>query len=461
MNWVDIAARAIFAFVIMNLSLVIVAFLVYFERKVMARMQARLGPNRAGPVGMFQSFADLIKMILKEDTTPGGSDKIVFFLAPVVATFTSLGALAIIPFGPRQGQPGYLNVFGYEMDWFISEVNVGAVMILAISSLGVYGIIMAGWGSNSKYSLLGGLRASAQVISYELTLGISLVGVFLLSGTLNLNDIIGAQHPVAVENLRQFGQPGIWFILLQPLAFIVFLTSGIAETNRLPFDLPEAESELVSGYHTEYSGIRFGLFFLSEYIAMVIISSMATICFLGGWLSPVEGLVFGTNIPFISGLLQSGPHWFALKIAFFIFLYYWLRSTLPRFRFDQLMGLSWKVFLPLVLLNIMFIAVLKLIFFPPPPPGVPYEVHAQTYTNVGLFWAIIAAVEIVLAIIAVLGMSRLAGASWFGKAERPLMVERPLIMVRNVQGGLAAIEGEARPAGPPRGDGGEKVASTS
>ncbi|HET9493817.1 MAG TPA: NADH-quinone oxidoreductase subunit H, partial [Chloroflexia bacterium] len=281
MDWVDIVAKAIFAFVIMNLSLVIVAFLVYFERKVMAGMQARIGPNRAGPVGALQSFADLIKMIKKEDTTPSTADKVVFFLAPVVATFTSLSALAIIPFGPREGQPGYLNVFGYEMDWFISEVNVGAVMILALSSLGVYGIIMAGWGSNSKYSLLGGLRASAQVISYELTLGISLVGVFLLSGTLNMNDIVVAQHPAITDNLRQWGQPGIWFILLQPVGFIIFLTSGIAETNRLPFDLPEAESELVSGYHTEYSGIRFGLFFLAEYIAMVIISAMVTVCFLG------------------------------------------------------------------------------------------------------------------------------------------------------------------------------------
>jgi NADH-quinone oxidoreductase subunit H len=454
MNWVDIAARAIFAFVIMNLSLVIVAFLVYFERKVMALMQARLGPNRAGPVGAFQSFADLIKMILKEDTTPSAADKVVFFLAPVVATFTSLSALAIIPFGPRQGQPGYLNVFGYEMDWFISEVNVGAVMILALSSLGVYGIIMAGWGSNSKYSLLGGLRASAQVISYELTLGISLIGVFLLAGSLNLNDIVTAQHPVIADNLRQVGQPGMWFILLQPVAFIVFLTSGIAETNRLPFDLPEAESELVSGYHTEYSGIRFGLFFLSEYIAMVIISSMVTVCFLGGWLSPFEGLVFGTNIPFISGVLQSGPHWFVLKVAAFIVLYYWLRSTLPRFRFDQLMGLCWKVFLPLILANILIVALLKLIFFPPPPAGVPYEVHALTYTNVGLFWTIIVVVEMVLALIAIFGFSRLAGATWFGRAERPILVERPLIMVRNVQGGLAAIEGEARPAGTPRGDGG-------
>ena len=461
MDWVDILAKAIFAFVIMNLSLVIVAFLVYFERKVMAHMQARLGPNRAGPLGALQSFADLLKMLLKEDTTPTKADKVVFFLAPVVSTFTSLGALAIIPFGPREGQPGYLNVFGYHMDWFISEVNVGAVMILALSSLGVYGLIMAGWGSNSKYSLLGGLRSSAQIISYELTLGISLVGVFLLAGTLNLNDIITAQHPAITDNLRQWGQPGMWFILLQPVAFLVFLTSGIAETNRLPFDLPEAESELVSGYHTEYSGIRFGLFYLSEYIAMVIISSMATVFFLGGWLSPLEGLVFGTNIPFISGLLQSGPHWFVLKLALFIFMYYWLRSTLPRFRYDQLMGLCWKVFLPTILLNIMVIALLKLLFFPPPPPGVPYEVHAQSYTNVGLYWTIIVVIELVFGLAAVLGFSRLAGMTWFGRAERPVLVERPLILVRNVQAGRAAIPGEARVVGGTPRDGGGHITGTS
>jgi NADH-quinone oxidoreductase subunit H len=461
MDWVEVLFKAIFAFVIMNLSLVIVAFLVYFERKVMARMQARYGPNRAGPLGALQSFADLLKMILKEDTTPSQADKVVFFLAPIVATFTSLASLSIVPFGPREGQPGYLNVFGYPMDWFISEVNVGAVMILALSSLGVYGIIMAGWGSNSKYSLLGGLRASAQVISYELTLGISLIGVFLLAGTLNLNDIVTAQHPVITDNLRQWGQPGFWFILAQPVAFITFLVSGIAETNRLPFDLPEAESELVSGYHTEYSGMRFGLFFLAEYIAMVIISSMVTVCFLGGWLSPFEGLVFGTNIPFISGLLQSGPHWFVLKIAGFIFFYYWLRSTLPRFRFDQLMGLCWKLFLPTILANIVILALLKLIFFPPPPPGVPYEVHAQTYTNVGLYWTIVVAVELVLGAIAVIGFSRMAGASWFGRAERPVLVERPLILVRNVQGGRAAIPGEARVVSATSGDGGDHVASTS
>ena len=439
MDWWYIIAKAILAFIILNISLVIVAFLVYFERKVMARMQARIGPNRAGPGGLFQSFADLIKMIKKEDTTPKDADKIVFFLAPVVATFTALASLAVVPFGPPRGYGG-LSIFGYEIDWFISQVNVGAVMILALSSLGVYGIIMAGWGSNSKYSLLGGLRSSAQVISYELTLGISLIGVFLLAGTLNLNGIVLAQAPF--ELFRPPGTPGFWFILVQPVGFLMFLISGIAETNRLPFDLPEAESELVSGYHTEYSGIRFGLFFLSEYIAMVIISSVASLAFLGGWVSPFDALIRGTDIPLISGLLGSGPHWFIAKIALFIFIYYWIRSTLPRFRYDQLMGLCWKVFLPLILLNIVLIALLKLIFFPPPPPGVTYAQQATTYN--GLYWLIVIAIELLFAAVAIYGFSRFAGLSWFGRPERPVLVDRQIILVRNVQGGRGTIEGEAR-----------------
>ncbi|HKP54653.1 MAG TPA: NADH-quinone oxidoreductase subunit NuoH [Chloroflexia bacterium] len=434
MDWVYILIKLIIAFILMNLALTIVAFLVYFERKVAAHMQARQGPNRAGPLGLLQSFADLLKMLTKENTIPKGADKWVFYLAPVVATFTSLGALAIIPFGPAANQPGYIDFFGRPTDWFVANVNVGALMILALSSLGVYGIIMAGWGSNSKYSLLGGLRSSAQVISYEITLGISLVGVFLLAGTLDLTGIINAQHPD--PGIHPAITPGVWFVLLQPVAFMVFLTSMIAETNRTPFDLPEAESELVGGYHTEYSGIRFGLFFLSEYIAMVIVSAMATICFLGGWLSPFDALLRGTDIPFISGLLGSGIHWFILKLSLFIFVYYWLRWTLPRFRYDQLMGLCWKVFLPLILANILIIAVLRLIFFPPGTAVTEYN---------PLYWWIIAALEIVLFIIALFGFSRTAGASWFGKAERAVLVDRQLILVRNVQGGRGTIEGEAKP----------------
>src|SRR5438477_2744304 len=273
MDWVFFLVRFIFAFVLMNLALTIVAFLVYFERKVAAHMQARMGPNRAGPIGMLQSFADLIKMIKKETTIPSGADKWVFFAAPIVSTFTALGALAVVPWGPAENQPGHIDLFGRTAAWFISDVSVGALVLLAVSSLGVYGLIMAGWSSNSRYSLLGGLRSSSQVISYELTLGISLVGVFLLANTLSLAGITAAQSPT----LHGPGQPGFWFILLQPVAFMTFFTSAIAETNRTPFDLPEAESELVGGYHTEYSGIRFGLFFLSEYIAMVTISAITSI----------------------------------------------------------------------------------------------------------------------------------------------------------------------------------------
>ena len=434
MDWVFIVLKLIIAFIILNLGLTIVAFIVYFERKVAAHMQARQGPNRAGPLGLLQSFADLLKMLKKENIVPKGADRWVFYLAPVVSTFASLAALSIIPFGPAANQPGHIDLFGRQLDWFIADVNVGAVMLLALSSLGVYGLIMAGWGSNSKYSLLGGLRSSAQVISYEITLGISLVGVFLLAQTLSLNGITTAQHPA----LNPPGTPGLWFILLQPLAFMIFLTSAIAETNRTPFDLPEAESELVGGYHTEYSGIRFGLFFLSEYIAMVIVSSVATVCFLGGWLSPFEGLVYGTDIPFISGLLGGGIHWFVLKVAFFLFVYLWLRWTLPRFRYDQLMGLCWKVFLPVILANIMLIAVLKLIFFPPDTPVTEYN---------PLFWWVLAAIQIGLFVVALLGVSRLMGTSWFGKAERSVLVsgDRQVILVRNVQGGRGTIEGEARP----------------
>ena len=431
-----IVGQAVIAFIIMNLSLVIVAFLVYFERKVAAHMQARQGPNRAGPLGLLQSFADLLKMLKKEDTTPRDADPLVFFLAPIVSTVAAVGVLAVIPFGPANNRPGGIDFFGLiNLNWFASQVNVGALLVLALSSLGVYGIIMAGWGSNSKYALLGGLRSSAQVISYEITLGISLVGVFLLSGSLNLSDIITAQYPNVEGGLRQAGSPGIWLILLQPVAFLIFLTSAIAETNRVPFDLPEAEGELVSGYHTEYSGMRFGLFQLSEYVGVLVISSMATLCFLGGWLSPFEGLVHGTDIPFISGLLGSGPWWFVLKVAMFIFFAYWVRWTVPRFRYDQLMGLCWKVFLPLTLLNIMLIALLKLIFFPP-------DLAPAQYSDI--WWWVIAAIEIVFGIVVLLGISRLAGMSWFGRAERPVLVDRQIILVKNAQGGRGTIEGEAR-----------------
>jgi NADH-quinone oxidoreductase subunit H len=430
-----IIGQALVAFIVINLSLVGVAYVIYFERKVAAAMQGRIGPNRAGPVGLLQSFADLLKMLKKEDTTPKDSDKVVFFIAPIVGVFTMLGALAVIPFGPPANLPGGIEIFGLKLNWFISQINVGALLILALSSLGVYGIIMAGWGSNSKYALLGGLRASAQVISYEITLGISLIGVFLLTGSLNLSEIVLAQYPRVAGTLGPVGTPGIWLILLQPIGFIIFFISAIAEMSRIPFDLTEAEAELVSGYHTEYSGMRFGLFQLTEFGATIVIASATTVFFLGGWLSPLEGLVHSTDIPFISGLLSSGIWWFLLKVAVIIFILYWIRWTLPRFRYDQLMGLCWKVLLPLTLLNIVVIALLKLIFF---PPGTDPATYSQ------LSWWIIALIEIVFGIAAVIMLSRLSGLSWFGRAERPVLVDRSVILVKNVQGGRGTIEGEAR-----------------
>jgi NADH-quinone oxidoreductase subunit H len=436
-----IIGQALIGFIIINLSLVAVAYIIYGERKVSAHMQGRIGPNRAGPIGLFQSFADLIKMLKKEDTTPKDSDKVVFFIAPIVGTFTMLGALVVMPFGPPANVPGGIDFFGLiNLNWFASQVNVGALLILALSSLGVYGIIMAGWGSNSKYALLGGLRSSSQVISYEITLGISLIGVFLLAGSLNMSDIVLAQYPHVTGGPAVPGTPGIWLILLQPVGFLIFFVSAVAEMNRIPFDLTEAEGELVSGYHTEYSGLRFGLFQLAEFGATLVIGAAVTTFFLGGWLSPFEGLLHGTDIPFITGLLSSGPWWFILKIAAFIFVLYWVRWTLPRFRYDQLMGLCWKVLLPLTLLNIMVIAVLKLIFF---PPGTTPDQFAAN----GWYWWIIVVIELIFGALALIGLSRLAGLSWFGRAERPVLVERSVILVKTAQGGRGTIEGEARTVG--------------
>jgi NADH-quinone oxidoreductase subunit H len=452
LDWVKILIQLVFAFIIMNVSLVIVAFLVYFERKVGAYMQNRYGPNQAGPVGTLQSFADLIKMLRKEETIPGGADRWVFWFAPVVSAFASLGTLSVLPFGPGTSQGGYMNIFGWKIPWFISDVSVGALVVLALSSLGVYGIIMAGWSANSKYSLLGGLRSASQVISYEISLGLSLIGVFILASSLSLLTITNAQHP----SYHVLGlQPGFWFIFLQPVAFFVFLTSAIAETNRNPFDLPEAESELVGGYHTEFSGIRFGLMFLSEYIGMLTVSITSSVFFLGGYGSPLAAffdpklvngqLVYPNDIFFLSGLLGSGVHWLVLKIAAFIFVYYWLRWTLPRFRYDQLMGLTWKIFLPTILVNIMVLSVLKLILFPPLQPG---QDPATAYSQ--LNWYILAAVEVVIAVAVIMFVSRFAASNWFGKAESPVLVEEPrqVILVRTVTSSRGAIKGEARPVEP-------------
>src|SRR5688572_27072518 len=396
MDWVDIVIKLGFAFVVLNVALVAVAFLVYFERKVAAYMQARQGPNRAGPVGLLQSFADLLKGLKKEYIIPKASDRWVFHIAPAVGVLTAVGMLAFVPFGPGRGQAGHIDIFGLRTDWYIANVGVGVLLIFALSSVSVYAIIMAAWGSNSKYPLLGGLRSAAMIISYELTFGLSLIGVFLLSGSLNLQEITAAQHPT----LNPAGTPGLPFILLQPIAILTFFISAIAESKRIPFDFAETESELVAGYHTEYSGVRFLLFQLGEYVSMVVMSCLVVICFLGGWVSPFAGLVDGTNIPFISGLLSSGAHWFFLKLALLIFAYYWVRWTLPRFRYDQLMGLCWKVLLPVILGNIMIIGVLRLLFFPP-------DTNPATYNP--LYWWVLAGIQLVLAAVVFLGISRVAG----------------------------------------------------
>lgn len=304
--------------------LVAVAYMVYAERKVMALMQLRQGPNLVGPWGLLQSFADALKMIGKETIIPAGANRVVFIMAPMLTMVLALVAWAVIPF---------------DAGWVISDINVGILYLFAISSLGVYGIIMAGWASNSKYAFLGSLRSAAQMVSYEVSIGLVIITVLLCVGSLNLSDIIAAQG----------GKGGFWgwyFVPLFPM-FVIFFISGLAETNRAPFDLPEGESELVGGFHTEYSGMSFGLFFLGEYANMILMSAMTTVLFLGGWLPPLEMAPF-TWIP--------GAVWFILKICFCLFVFVWVRATLPRYRYDQLMRLGWKVFLPFSLIWVVLTA---------------------------------------------------------------------------------------------------------
>jgi NADH-quinone oxidoreductase subunit H len=299
--------------------LVTVAMLTYAERKVIAAMQLRKGPNVVGPFGLLQPFADALKLITKETIIPAGANRIVFIMAPMVTFLLSLVAWAVIPFAPG---------------WVISDINVGILYLFAISSLGVYGIIMAGWASNSKYAFLGALRSAAQMVSYEVSIGFVIITVLLCVGSLNLQDIVKAQAG------------GIWhwhaFQLMPPLLpmAVIFFISALAETNRSPFDLPEGESELVAGYFVEYSSMSFALFFLGEYAAMILMSGMTSVLFLGGWDSP---------LPFAPFTWIPGPVWFSLKIAFCLFVFLWVRATLPRYRYDQLMRLGWKVFLPLSL----------------------------------------------------------------------------------------------------------------
>lgn len=302
------------------------AYLTLFERKVQARMQQRYGPNRVGPFGLLQPAADGLKLLFKSQAPPSGRDHLLYLLAPMLSVMAALATFAIIPVSG----PGKLTLFGHAIGWYVMNVNIGLLWYFAVTSLGVYGIFLAGWASNSKYSLLGALRSSAQMISYEMALGLSLVPVFILAGSFSLVDIVNSQR-------------SWWFFIPLLPAFVLYLIAGIAETNRAPFDLPEAETELVAGYHTEYSGMRFALFFMAEYINMITVSAIATVVFLGGWWGP-----FG---------LPPGPWWFLLKVVLFLYLYVWLRATLPRVRYDRLMALGWKSLLPLSLVMMMVTAV--------------------------------------------------------------------------------------------------------
>jgi NADH-quinone oxidoreductase subunit H len=318
--------------IVVVVLLTVVAYAVWFERKLVAHMQSRWGPTRVGPHGLLQPLADALKLLTKEDITPSGAFRLVYLAAPCLAMITALLAFAVIPFGPKV-QAGGVQLFQ------ISDLDIGLLFVLSVTSMGVYGIALAGWSSNSKYSLLGSLRSSAQMISYELAIGLALVGVLLLSGSLSLRSIVESQSGT------WWGFIPRWNIFPQFVAFVCYLTGAIAETNRLPFDLPEAETELVAGYHTEYSSMKFAMFFLAEYANMVVVSCLATVLFFGGW----QGPLFGPDwLQMVLPLL-----WFSLKVLCFLFLYVWIRGTLPRFRYDQLMAFGWKFLVPLALLNVV------------------------------------------------------------------------------------------------------------
>ena len=326
----DIIEAIVKSAIIILLLLTAFAYMTLYERRLVGRIQARYGPNRVGPAGLLQPVADGVKLAFKQSIIPRSVDLPLYLLAPGISVVTALTAFAVIPVGP-----GY-NIFGRQINFWLADLNVGLLFMLAMSSLGAYGIVLAGYSSNNKYSLLGGLRAAAQLISYELALGLSLIGVVMLSGSLSLTAIVDGQRS------------GLWYILVQPIGFVIFLISAVAETNRAPFDLVEAEQELVGGYHTEYTGLRFALFFMAEYINMVTISALAATLFLGGWRGPFD--------------LLSGPWWLLLKVLIFLSLYIVLRATLPRLRYDQLMRLGWRFLLPIALFNVVITAIGVTIF---------------------------------------------------------------------------------------------------
>ena len=303
------------------------AYLTFYERRALARMQVRIGPNRAGPSGWLQPVADGIKLIFKEEVIPARAYKVLFILAPMITVFPALVILAVIPWGTA------ITIFGRTIPLYLTDINVGVLYLVAIASISVYGIVLAGWSSNNKYAMMGGIRSSAQMISYELALGLALIGPILIAGTMSLMGIVEAQSPV-------------WFILYQPIGALVFFIASVAEVNRAPFDMPEAEQELTAGYHAEYSGMKFALFFMAEYVKMIAISAIGATLFLGGFRGP-----------FVDQLPILGPFYLFFKILVLLFILIWLRATLPRLRYDRLMAFGWKFLLPVALANVFLTAV--------------------------------------------------------------------------------------------------------
>ncbi len=330
--------------VVTVVMLLAVAYTVLLERKLVGRIQNRWGPSRVGPFGLLQPLVDGAKSFLKEDIIPTGVYRPLYLLAPIIALGCALISIAVVPFGETNVGPGGLVKSG-ELNFFqISDVNIGLLVILGVTSISVYGIALAGWSSNSKYSLLGALRSSAQMVSYELALGLSLVGVVLRAGSLNLRVIVEQQAANGIGSWNLFG--GMQFV-----AFFIYLMAAYAETNRSPFDLPEAESELTGGYHTEYSSMKFAMFFMAEYANMITVGCVATLLFLGGWTSPLGDLIPPPQNILVHALFPI--FWFVLKVFAFLFLYVWVRGTLPRFRYDQLMNFGWRWLMPVAILNIV------------------------------------------------------------------------------------------------------------
>lgn len=322
--------------VILAAVILLAAYLSFFERKILAYMQIRIGPNRVFPRGWLQPIADALKLFSKEDIVPSRAEKLVYMLSPVITTAPALVVFSVVPFASASTLFGLLKE---PITPYLTDINIGILFILGVSSVGVYGIILGGWSSNNKFSLMGGLRSAAQLVSYEVPMGFSVVAVLLMAGSLSLVKIVEAQK-----------QAGVWFFVPGIVAFFIYFVCGVAETNRSPFDLPEAESELVAGFHTEYSGMKWAFYFLAEYANMVVISSVATVLFFGGWLRPFPNVAALAFLDVIPPFL-----WFAAKVGFFLFCYIWFRATFPRYRFDQLMALGWKVLLPVSLANVLVV----------------------------------------------------------------------------------------------------------